>query len=136
MIPIELIFILQAINYLLDRPDPASSSIAGTPRKAFSSSPLAQSRALNSQASQSDIAFASNLGRGSVKRSGTAASDYERQSVFGSPRSIRTFASSIGGENRGETSMEIIEKRDIPGEYEQYDDDDDGYEGLENVRGK
>lgn len=77
------------------------------------------------------------MGRGSVKRSGTAASDYERQSIFGSPRSIRTFASSIGGGNHGETSMEIIEKRDIPGEYEQYDDeDDDGYEGLENVRGK
>lgn len=78
----------------------------------------------------------STIGRGSVKRSGTAASDYEKQSIYGSPRSIRTFASSIGGNNNHDTSLEIIERKEIPGEY--YDENDDeegeGYEDLENVR--
>lgn len=86
---------------------PENVSEAGTTKK----SPLTQSR-INT-----------------MKRGGTLAADYEKESSFGSPRSIRTFASSIGG--RDGTSLEIIEKRDVPGEYE---DDGEGYEGLENVR--
>lgn len=67
-----------------------------------------------------------SVGR-AFKRSGTAADEYERQNAFGSPRSVRTYSGLIGANE----SIEVVDRSEIPVDF---DDDEDGYEGLENVR--
>lgn len=64
------------------------------------------------------------------KRSGTAAEEYERRSMFGTPRSLRTLGDYISTEE----SIEIVSRSEIGGDFEAEDDGPSGWEGLENVR--
>lgn len=72
----------------------------------------------------------SSLGAKSAKKAGTAAEEYgRRRSTMGysSPGSVKTF-SDYGGEE----SLEVVHRDEIPDGLG--GDEDDEYEGLENVR--
>lgn len=61
------------------------------------------------------------------KRSGTAAEAFERATHFGSPK-MHDSPVGLGHEE----SLEVINRSEIPSDHGH--DEDDGYEGLENVR--
>ena len=149
---LTVVYALQAINYLLARPDvappstpgPASRSGTGPSSPATQhsrkSAPLDYSRTPTSRlynlTSQSDSRLTPKASQGkrmsqsvgrTFKRSGTAAEEYERQAAFGSPRSVRTYNQYIGAEE----SIEVVDRNEIPDDFDGVDDE---YEGLENVR--
>ncbi|GAA5937266.1 hypothetical protein JCM1841_007026 [Sporobolomyces salmonicolor] len=81
-------------------------------------------------------AYSRTTGRGSVggsstKRAGTVADEYTRRTMYGSPASVRTF-SDYGGHDPADGSLEVVDRNEIPPGIG--DDDDDEFEGLENVR--
>jgi len=175
---------LQAINYLLARPDAsAPTSTVGTPNSrriatpqnrprsqtlaGASSSAAAQNGnahgdifgampnhlySLGGSASESRLTpKASARARGSIgaksvndnstKRRGTAADEYHRRRStmgYSSPSSVKTFSDYGGGAGgfdyqEGE-SLEVVDRSEIPDGFGIDDGDDEGFEGLENVR--
>ncbi|KAM0749543.1 hypothetical protein T439DRAFT_357881 [Meredithblackwellia eburnea MCA 4105] len=144
---------LQAINYLLSRPGtsnatrtPATPGSMSFPRSGVDSdgewdvSPntSATTKGLYTHASQSDSRLTPKGGQeprrkklstpSTYKRADTLAADFERSTMFGSPRSLRTFSDFLGGDE----SVEYVDRSEIPSDLGH--DDDDGFEGLENVR--
>lgn len=137
---------LQAINYLLARPEVAGAPVASrsgpdTPGRqrmrsdgVYETPVGSRSNLLYTHGSVSESRLTPKGSRhgktptSTYKRTGTAAEEFERQSLFGSPRSLRTFSDFIGAND----SVEFIDRNEIPSDLGH--DDEDNWEGLENVR--
>lgn len=154
----RLTSVAQAIKYLLARPDVSSANSSGvrtaqaspqtqrsrksaptdntsTPvGKLYSLGPSVSDSRLTPKASRGSRLSLGGLGSrpatSAVKRSGTAAEEYERRAMVGSPRSLRTF--DFLGKNVNE-SIEVVRKSEIPSDFDLMADDEH-WEGLENVR--
>jgi hypothetical protein len=70
-----------------------------------------------------------------MKRSDTPAAEYLQHTAdYGSPRSVRSYG---GNDALFDDSLEIVDSNDLSYDGDAtmfHDEDDDGYEGLENVR--
>ncbi|KAK4702383.1 hypothetical protein P7C70_g3841, partial [Phenoliferia sp. Uapishka_3] len=139
----------QAINYLLARPDVAAPNpnATDTPGRtgplrqrmaSEDSSDWGTPKGLYTHGSASDSRLTPKNGPrtkklstpSTYKRAGTVAAEYEQRTTnFGSPRSLRTFSDFLGGQD----SVEFIDRREIPADAGA-GDEDDTWEGLENVR--
>ncbi|KAL8279110.1 hypothetical protein RQP46_008568 [Phenoliferia psychrophenolica] len=137
----------QAINYLLARPDvpaadpnstdtpgrngplaPRTDGVWTTPKGLYHHGSASESH-LTPKTAGPGVRTKKLSTPSTYKRSGTAAAEYERAATFGSPRSLRTFADYLAG---GDESVEFVDRREIPDELGP--DDDETWEGLENVR--
>jgi hypothetical protein len=99
---------------------------SGGPNKMYNLGSQSDSR-LTPKPSRGKLSMATYMS--TYKRPGTAAEEFERRTTFGSPRSLRTFSDFIGGDE----SIEMVDRSEIPADLGD-DEDDDAWEGLENVR--
>lgn len=104
------------------------SRTSTTPKAMYTHESVSDSGAVGTAKGRRQRSSTSGPGT-AIKRPGTAAEEYERRSLFGSPRSVRIYR-DLETQPQNE-SIEIVARDDIP---DHVDDPGAEWEGLENVR--